>query len=68
MGSTPDPPTVPASPPPAASPVDAAVMDARRNERRRLQAMASRASTQLSGSLGAQGSPTLGVPSLLGSA
>lgn len=66
MGSTPDPPTVPASPPPAPSPVDTAVMEARRNERRRQQAMASRASTLLSGTQGAAGAPTLGVPSLLG--
>lgn len=68
MGSTPDPPTVPPSPPPAPSPVDTAVMDARRNERRRLQAMAERNSTVLSGAQGAKGSPTLGVPGLLGGA
>lgn len=61
-------PATPASPPPAPQPVDEGVLKARQDERRRLAAMYGRRASVLTGPGGASGSPTLGVPTLLGGA
>lgn len=64
MGSTPKPQPV-VLPPPVVT-QDKDEIDAMRRERARTRALFGRRGTMITGASGAAGSPTLGVPSLLG--